>query len=96
MLGARVMPAYLWILCAEVRRSGDEEGVIAAGDGVVEAAFCVKVGAEYFQGGERLQVLEMGVLRHVIWDSKSKQSLALPNKNLQQFIKLMSTLILAH
>ena len=96
MLGARVMPAYLWILCAEVRRSGDEEGVIAAGDGVVEAAFCVKVGAEYFQGAERLQVLEMGVLRHVIWDSESKQSLALPNKNLQQFIKLMSTLILAH
>jgi len=75
------MPANLWILRAEVHRSSDEEDVIAAGDGVVEAAFYVKVGAEDRQGPERLQVLEVGVLRRVIWDSESKQSLALLNKN---------------
>jgi len=51
---------------AEVHRSSDEEDVIAAGDGVVEAAFYVKVGAEDRQGPERQQVLEVGVLRRVI------------------------------
>ena len=68
MLGARVMPAYLWILCAEVRRSGDEEGVIAAGDGVVKAAFLVEIGSEDRQGPKLPQALEVGVLLHVIWD----------------------------
>ena len=50
-------------------RSGDEEGVVAASDGLVEAAFLVQVGAEDLQMAERVQVLEVGVLGHVIWGS---------------------------
>ena len=75
------MLAHLRILCVDVHRSGDEEGVVAAGDGFVKAAFFVQVGAEDLQGSERLQVLEVGVLPRVICDSESKQSLALLNKN---------------
>ena len=39
----------------EVHWSGDEEGVVAASDGVVETAFVVQVGAEDLQGAKRLQ-----------------------------------------
>ena len=65
------MFAHLWILCREVQRGGDEEDVIAAGDGVVEAAFFVHVGAEDRQRSKLLQSLEVGVLLHVIWDSET-------------------------
>jgi hypothetical protein len=61
------MSAHLSILRLEVHRGGDEEGVVAAGDGIVEAAFFVQVGAEDRQGAERLQLPEVGVLRRVIW-----------------------------
>jgi hypothetical protein len=57
---------YLRILRVEVHRGGDEEGVVAAGDGVVEAALFLQVGAEHLQWAQRLQILEMGVLLHVI------------------------------
>jgi hypothetical protein len=57
---------YLEVLCFEVDRSGDEEGVVAAGNGVVEAALFLQVGAEHLQGAQRLQILEVGVLLHVI------------------------------
>jgi hypothetical protein len=65
-----VASVHLGILRVEVHRSGDQEGVVAAGDGVVEAAVFVQVGAEDLQGPERLQVLEVGVLLHVIWNSE--------------------------
>jgi hypothetical protein len=61
------MFAHLWILRPEVHRGGNEEGVIAAGNGVVQAAFFVHVGAEDRQRSKLLQALEMGVLLHVIW-----------------------------
>jgi hypothetical protein len=51
---------HLRILRVEVHRSSDEEGVVAARDGIVEAAIHVQVGAEDRQGAERLQVLEVG------------------------------------
>jgi hypothetical protein len=57
---------YLRVLRVEVHRSSDEEGVVAAGDGVVEAALFLQVRAEHLQGAQRLQILEMGVLLHVI------------------------------
>lgn len=49
-----------------VHRSGDEEGVVAAGDGLVEAAFILQVGAKDLQGAEFFHVLEMGDLLRVI------------------------------
>jgi hypothetical protein len=59
----------------EVHRSSDEEGVMAAGDGVVEAAFLVQVGAEDLQWTKCLQLLEVGVLfLRVIWDSESQKT----------------------
>jgi len=67
------MFAHLWILCLEVQRGGDEEDVIAAGDGVVEAAFFVHVGAEDRQRSKLLQALEVGVLLHVIWGFRIKK-----------------------
>ena len=66
------MFAHLWILCREVQRGGDEEDVIAAGDGVVEAAFFVHVGAEDRQRSKLLQALEVGVLLHVIWGFRNQ------------------------
>jgi hypothetical protein len=66
---------HLRILCVEVHRSSDEEGVMAAGDGVVEAAFLVQVGAEDLQWTKCLQLLEVGVLfLRVIWDSESQKT----------------------
>jgi hypothetical protein len=62
------MHMHLWILCREVHRCGDEEDVVAAGDGVVEAALLVHVGAENRQRPELLQALEVGVLVHVVWE----------------------------
>jgi hypothetical protein len=62
-----IVKNHLSILCREIHRGGDEESVIAAGYGIVEAAFLVQVGAEDFQGGKLLQVLHVGVLRHVIY-----------------------------
>jgi hypothetical protein len=55
------------MLRLEVHGSGDEESIIAAGDGFIEAAFLVQICAEDLQLTKRLQVLEVGVLRHVIW-----------------------------
>jgi hypothetical protein len=57
---------YLRVLWHESHRSGDEEGIVAAGDGVVEAALVVQVSAEDLQGAERFQGLEMRVLLLVI------------------------------
>ena len=59
----------------EVHRSGDEEDVVAAGDGLVEAAFDVQVTAEDCEGAVRLQVLEVGVLGHVVWDFEFNQNI---------------------
>jgi hypothetical protein len=67
-----VVAVHLRVLCVEVHRGGDEEGVVAAGDGAVEAALLVEVGAEDLQGAERLQILEMRVLLHVIWNPEIK------------------------
>jgi hypothetical protein len=64
---------HLGVLCVDVHRSGDEESVTAAGDGVVEAAFLVQVGANDLQAAKCLQLLEVGVLLHVIWDSESSE-----------------------
>ena len=75
-----VLP-HLRILGLEVHRTGDEEDVVAAGDGLIEAPFLVQIRAEDLQLTKRLQVLEVGVLPRVICDSESKQSLALLNKN---------------
>jgi len=41
---------HLRILGMEVHRSGDEEDVVAACNGLVEAAFFLQVGAEDLQG----------------------------------------------
>ena len=60
--GLAATGVHLGILRREVHRSGDEEGIVAAGDGVVEAALVVQVGAEDLQGAERLQLHEVGVL----------------------------------
>ena len=46
--------------------------IVAAGHSVVEAALVLQVGAEDLQGAERLQILEMGVLLHVICDKNKK------------------------
>ena len=37
---------YLRVLCVEIHRSRDEEGIVAAGHSVVEAALVLQVGAE--------------------------------------------------
>jgi hypothetical protein len=41
----------------DVHWSSDEKGVMAAGDGVVEAAVLVQVGAKDLQGAKCLQLL---------------------------------------
>jgi hypothetical protein len=56
---------YLRVVWHEGHRSGDEEGIVAAGDSVVEAALLVQVGAEDLQGSESLQELEVRVLLRV-------------------------------
>jgi len=61
---------FLGILGREVHRSGDEEGEVAAGERLVEAAFVVQVGAEDLQGPQSLQALEVGVLLLVTSYSK--------------------------
>ena len=66
--GDDVCVVHLWILRCHVHRSGDEEGVIAAGDGVVKAAFLVEIGSKDRQRPKLPQALEVGVLLHVIWD----------------------------
>jgi hypothetical protein len=58
---------HLRILCVEVHCSSDEEGVMTAGNGIVEAAVLVQVGAKDLQGAKCLQLLEVGVLLRVIW-----------------------------
>ena len=68
---------HLRILRFEVHRSSDEEGVVAAGDGFIEAAFLVQIRAEDLQLTKRLQVLEVGVLRHVIWEFQNQNGQAL-------------------
>jgi hypothetical protein len=52
---------YLRVVWHEGHRSGDEEGIVAAGHSVVEAALLVQVGAEDLQGSESLQELKMRV-----------------------------------
>ena len=53
--GLAATGVHLGILRREVHRSGDEEGVVAAGDRLVEAALHAQVGAEHLQVPERLQ-----------------------------------------
>jgi hypothetical protein len=57
---------YLRLHCVEIHRSGDEEGIVAAGDGVVKAPLVLQVGTEDLQGAESLQILEMGDLLQII------------------------------
>ena len=64
--------AYLRVLRQEGHRSGDEEGVVAAGNCVVEAAFFIQPGTDDLQGAKCLQVLEMGILLRVICSDKSQ------------------------
>ena len=63
---ATAASAHLGILGRVVDRGGEEEGVVAAGDGRVVAAFPGQVGAEHLQGAELLQVLEVGVGRAAV------------------------------
>ena len=66
---ATAASAHLGILGRVVDRGGEEEGVVAAGDGGVVAAFLGQVGAEHLQGAELLEVLEVGVGLLVLWDA---------------------------
>ena len=68
--GGRILN-YLGVLWHEGHRSGDEEGVVAAGGGLVEAALFAQIGAEDLQGAERCQGLEMRVLLRVICEPKT-------------------------
>ena len=52
---------YLGVLGGVVDRRGEQEGVVAAGNGVVVAALFAQVGAENLQAAELLQVLQVGV-----------------------------------
>jgi hypothetical protein len=67
------VPIDIVILGRVVHRGGEEEGVVAAGDGLVVAAFLAQVGAEHLQGAELLQVLEVGVGLLVLWDTIQNQ-----------------------
>lgn len=60
--------------CHDVHRSSDEEGVDAAGDGLVEAAFFAEVGTDDLQRAERLQLLEVRVLCYTIWDARTNKA----------------------
>ena len=71
-----VLP-HLRILGLEVHGTGDEEDVVAAGDGLIEAPFLVQIRAEDLQLTKRLQVLEVVVLRHVIWGFQNQNFQAL-------------------
>lgn len=60
-IGSLCISTYLRVLGRVVDRRGEQEGVVASGDGLVVAAFLGEVGAVDLQGAQLLQVLQVGV-----------------------------------